>query len=484
MTQKPQSQLSPSSIRTLANSLPRWFEDRVLMRMYLDAQFFARMYQILYTNADGSPSVQLMGDPVRAALMAVLPHYLRSIAPQDIYTGIDYNTLGSYLQAAAQAGKLLDPSEIQTALNTIHQLITTIPMENAVLATNEFVVEWMINKRTAYYNELHTLGKLTSDQYFDLLTMERARIQTSLKTKETMHRFGHGLDNPPPSVPRLLTGFKRLDATLGGWGQGESTMVATFSGGGKTCMATQASVQALFLNPDACALHIFTEQEHCDMERRIVSQQCKVLFNECRDGIQLDRMTPLQRQNYDLLRREMDHRLVLKKWERGTSVRENLMAIYKQACKQLGRPIQLVTMDWIGADVASMATRPEDVRLIYGQTADAMVLLSEETGAHTISYAQADEKVALNKLHVDNRALRENKSMHTKMTNFIGITGFLKTQDKVEEEISTFGDGGRPTFRDDQFMYMAKSRKSANIAIPILRNFKYQRFEDLSFRRE
>jgi len=460
----------------LTRTMPGWFDRMVLRRLYCDLEFYGRLMPIMGVAADGS-EVRDFDNPIHQALFSVLANYSNLTRREAYDVGAHYETVWSLLGASAQQGKLIRMQEMQPAIEQLHSIVQ-IPMETAVQATNEYICTWLVERRAKHLGSLMQMGSLSADQHYQLLSHERTRIFDAMKEKASMQMFGWGLDNPPPNVPRMVTGFKSFDRTTGGLGATESTLIAACSGVGKTAAATQFSSQVVLFNPSRRVLHIFTEQTQADMERRIVSQCCRVPFNMTKDGLNYDELSAPQMDSLRLIRLQLEKRLCLMRWQHGTSIKEGILQTFREASKRMGGPPDLTVLDWIGGAIAESA-RPEDIRHLYQEAADNMVYLGENEGCATLSFAQAAEKEAMNKLHVDSRALRECKSMHVKMTNMIGITAFMKSAEDMAEE----GAGGQAhaIYKQEQFFYLSKSRKAQNTAIPVIRNMNYQRFEDKSF---
>lgn len=472
-------ELNSATIRQVATAVPQWFELMMLRRMYTDLNFYARMNGILGTAANGG-EVRDMECPINNALLEATKAYT-ALVKRDVYDqSVNIAVVAQVLSSFAAAGKHLRLAEVPEAVARIGKAMQ-VPLETAVRVTDDYVSEWLLDKRMRYFSSMLDTRSVSQAQCFELISLERSRVIAAMKSEDAIKMFGHGLDNPPPSIPRLATGFKALDSALGGGlGQGESNLVIACSGVGKTAFATQASSQMVMLNPNSYGLHIFTEQMQCDQERRIVSSACRVPFSMVRDGFSVEQLSQPQREAYFRVRKELAGRLAFMRWEFGKNIKDGIQSVYRSACQQLNHHIDFVTLDWIGGGITQDVKDEREVRRLYQNTADWMAELAEQEGIAALIFAQADETKAVNRLHVDNRTLRECKSMHVRQTTTIGLTCFLKSDEDIDAESS--GGKTHSIYRDDQFFYLGKSRKSANTAVPVRRNMAYQRFDDVSFR--
>ena len=67
-------------------------------------------------------------------------------------------------------------------------------------------------------------------------------------------------------------------------------------------------------------------------------------------------------------------------------------------------------------------------------------------------------------------------------TSVVGLTTLFRSQAEMAEEEADTGIR-KQIFADNQFLWLSKSRKSENTAIPVKRNMRFQKFEDISFAR-
>lgn len=84
-------------------------------------------------------------------------------------------------------------------------------------------------------------------------------------------------------------------------------------------------------------------------------------------------------------------------------------------------------------------------------------------------FAQAAMAQAANKPRVDQTMIAECKSLGNSATGVWGISA-------MTEAFDPNAPGSETTFRDDQYLYLAKARKSQGGLIKLRRQFQFQRF--------
>lgn len=463
--------------RMMASTQPAWFESLVVRRAYADLKFYGRIKAIVNRTADNHEHADF-SDPVLGALYGVCEGYSTMLKRSEFDSGVNFNLVQALLVAGSTRGTLR-AQDVPLAAARLQALCLSTPMDVCTNATDNFLVEWLIGKRVKRILLQQSMGQLTIDQGYEMQTLERKRILMALKDDETMRNFGYGLDNPPPEVPRLLTGYKAFDQATGGLGVGEATLVIAASGVGKTVIAQQLASQVCLKNPQCRVLFISTEEGHSQLERRIVSSTCNVKFDNVKDGLRLAEFTPAQRSAYNFVRGHLDSRLVIDKWERGISIRDGIKSKYDMARRKLGGHIDLVIFDWLGGTVSDDAKDSREKISRYQDAADCVALLAEEEATSTVAFAQGHPDTAINRLVVDASCLQSCKTMHNLYHNGIGVTAFRIDQLAIENAINT--GTAHNLYQENQFYYMFKSRKSANVAIPVKRRTDFQRFEDRSY---
>jgi hypothetical protein len=277
--------------------------------------------------------------------------------------------------------------------------------------------------------------------------------------------FGTGLDEADDGATRISTGLRCLDEPLGGGlARGESTLFIAATGVGKTVAATHLA--AHFAGMGLRGLLITTEEKRKALELRIVSNRANIPYKRIREKFDERQLQSDELARYRAVRKQLETQLTIIEWlgDRSRSVREDLdIEVLKCA------PVDFVILDWIGGALGS--TTPELVRLAFQGAADKLAEIALRHNIICIGMAQAHPGQSRNKAKVDSTMLCECKTMGQRAANIIGMSGLRV----IDEE----GRESEILYRDKQYFYISKCRKSKGGLKPFIREFDYQRIRDV-----
>jgi replicative DNA helicase len=261
----------------------------------------------------------------------------------------------------------------------------------------------------------------------------------------------------------------------GGFGRGESTIVAAMTGGGKTVLATQLAMN-FALNMKKVTL-VTTEQKPYELTPRMLSSHMQVPFSEFRrgGGSSVIPGTVLRNARHAeaaaSLVANMDENLRFLDWAdgNGKTVETELEAELDSIGSNIEDPFetQILIFDWIGGALARNSRK--DLREIYLNAATCLHELAKKKNIAVIMFAQLNKFQAKNKVVCTSDMLAECKSMADNATNAIYISGLRSDENDLDS-----------TYKEIQTMNIDKSRKGPGGKINIVRDFKYQRFLELA----
>lgn len=376
--------------------------------------------------------------------------------------------LSTFLQMYVQNGEMLSADEIPLALENYRYQLGNFAKPETVTWVSAAFNAWLMDQKVSVTMR-DSLNRRDREAAIDQLNTIRAAIH-GRENSFDMHGFGSGLDNEELDVERIPTGFMPLDVSLGGGlGKKEATLVIAAPGVGKTVFATQMT-SMMAIKRNVRVLLISTEQKHRELEPRIVSAQCNIPFNLIKDKFRPEILQPDQLERYKALRRGLhDNNFQILNWS--SSRDKNIFSVIDamvEATKEKMGGLDVLFLDWLGAALGEHATNdPNEYRLILKRGANAFVDALERHDLVGAVFAQAHPTLGINHRRVDSSTLSECKTLGERMTNILGITGMLTKEDDGEAEM---------IFQERQSFYISKARKSEGNAVPMKRDFGYQRF--------
>lgn len=293
-------------------------------------------------------------------------------------------------------------------------------------------------------------------------------------------------------IETLDCDIPKLNETLSSFRKGHAYLFIGGTGSGKTIIACQLACAFSYLN-GASGLYISTEQRHDELYRRIISNKCSIPHRSISQGIFKDKLTPAEIQRYLEFRNKAinlnsgDAQFI--NW--GNFQKQNDINIVKKIEEEIdtyekesGKKIEYVILDWIGGALGSMADAGDKTRHIYQAAADALEELCRKRNFVAIAFAQAVPS-SINKVKIDSQDLSECKTMGRNYSAIIGISSLYseeyakqvdqeKSKKKKDYRVGSDLDDAA-TYALKQFLFISKSRFGDPKAVPIKREYEYQR---------
>jgi hypothetical protein len=377
--------------------------------------------------------------------------------------------LRSFLQSSADEGSPnLGLDEIDEAVTYVAELQAMDSAESVALASAGY--EYWLKKRRfqRMYQSVTSQEDWSPEELLEKAQREQSQISKTSSKVRTKFRFGEGIDAQKFNLQRFSTGIAKLDGcTGGGWARTEHVLWIAPTGAGKTVMACQQAVQ--LARQGLLGVLITTEQDHEELEPRIISAFANIPFERIKDGIDLTKLTVEETKNVRAVQASLQDNLFIEDWvsNRELTVESDLDKLVEDYKKEHGR-CDFVILDWIGGAITAGISDASQLRLMYQNTADCMSNLAKKHNMLTQSFAQAHPKQAQNKPKVDQGMISECKTIGRNATYIFGISAM------EEAEMAD----NKTSFRKEQFLHCSKGRKSLPFPVRVKREFEYQRFRD------
>ena len=296
------------------------------------------------------------------------------------------------------------------------------------------------------------------------------------------------MDGTSTETPlRRSTGVLGLDACLnGGWGAGECYLLFGGTGGGKSIAAAQCAWHEA--NNGGYPLIVSTELRAREYVVRIVSnavgipinliQDCEN-FQQIRQAMAMNAGMAFKIANLEKVLQKLRERLRVAKIsvDDGMDARSTLEREVEKYRSRYGVKPTWVCLDWLGsmADVGGGAKGTSERAMVWETSASSCVRFADTSNIPTLVLAQAvNNAQRKHTLAIDDIGI--SKGIGKNMVAVIGITNTLNEQ---EVKAAILGKTDLPSSMTlpDQLFCVCKARKGEGANIPVIRDFKFQRFE-------
>jgi hypothetical protein len=443
------------------------FEDMILVKGMYDLNFFKQVQGTLCRSSDDR-WVDEFKQPGRVALWRSIYMYNCMFSESKEFAPLTPNFLQTNLNYLASNGEHITPEEIPQLMWDLVNMTNKHSNHQAFEIVRLAFDRWLLDQKRRVLC-MRTLQTGEASELTDQLQRLEKDLRPDRKRLK-LNAFGSGIDSGELKIDRLQTRFTGLDIALGGGpGRKEGYLVIAGQGCGKTVFSCQISSSMAIAGYKG--ILISTEQDHSELEPRIVSCHANIPFNLIKDKIVLESLQPDQVQNYRDLRtmlRGENYNILDWNTDRTSRIKDKIPQIVEDAAEEMGG-LDFVFLDWIGSALGKNASSdPQAMRLAYQEAADAMSDAARAYNIVTFTFAQAHVDRAYRRVAVDSTCLAECKQLGVNMTGILGLTGLLEDQNNADND-------GKPLFTPHQWIYISKARKSAGNKVPFRREFNYQR---------
>ena len=447
----------------LSDSDPALFERFLLLAMDQFGEVFNKYKDTLCVRETDGKWTADFEVPVHNALYMCIRDYRRMLGGNDSGRPIDGTLLRAFLmQQATMGSEYVGVDEVDEAVAYMTE-IRELNSAYAVVTVMDQIQRWLRKRRMN--DAMRRIMRVDGwDPEVMKASLDAAVNAVQLSAMKTSFKFGDCLNENLTVAKRYpITGMNEMNAVFGGgFCHGEYSLFIASTGAGKTVMALQG-LRVLFVT---------TEQGPAELEPRIISSFCNIPFSQVRDGVDMKSLAGFQRDAIARLRKNLDGRLWIEDWSktRGASLSEDIDGLVDRYEKQYGK-MDVLVFDWLGGALGELSKEDMHVyRLILHNTGETLGKLADSRNMIVVSFAQANFVQAKNRKKVDISMIAECKSVGNKAENIYGMSCLL-LPDAEDDDV-------RDAYKEEQYLYASKSRKSRGIGCRMWRDFDYQRFTD------
>lgn len=465
-----------SPLLQLHKTSPDLYERFVLAAYNGDPDFYAKTQSILCIDEKKAVYRSDFTVPAYFKLfLCIVQHRHDNAELGGVPTPVGEQEMCLTLQAfAAARPDVISEGEVQDLLALWRDITRMVHMSLALSVLNATFEIWLLGRRSAMEAADFQRGILTSEDLVQNLQDQAMRVSSVQQNMSS--DFGDDLFDDEPTVERLPLGskFTMLDrCTGGGFGKTELALFIAPTGGGKTVLATQLATR-MAMNRNQ-VLFLSTEQNHRELQPRIISAQLQIDFDRVKDGGNLRNiLRPEEQTKAKTLIATLRPYLHFEVWGKGSgmTVEADLDRVCAKYIAKHGK-IDCLILDWIGGALSETAS-PDMVRFVYQRAAVKLKALATKYNLAAIAFAQSVSAVDAVR-QITEKHIAECKGLHRTAEVCIGIS-CLKSRPTDDAEGSQIGN----TYADTQWFNTIKTRKSTALCWSVKRNFQYQRFDEIA----
>jgi hypothetical protein len=386
--------------------------------------------------------------------------------------------ISSLMAMYASKGKFLSMGpEVELATQTFANILAA-PIDDGM---KEIVkhgwVRWLQKKHTKQVIELAGINAKTDwdpEELMQKVQLSNTTIQARASGAVKLYKIGDDKDDIIVQKPIMPTGIPGIDKALaGGPSKGDSIIGVAPQGAGKTICVCQ--IGGHWAQTGFKGLIVTTEAHQGPeaLQARIVSNFCRIPFSQIKDGVRLNKLTPLQRAAYEKLIEKLSANLRIVHWGDNTKTIKKDYDSTVEAAQQDMDGLDFVCFDWLSGNTCGIDNVKDSgfVRHCYQAGADHIAYAASKHDTINLAFVQATVMLSANKPYVDATMFKECKSMGENFPNGFGIT-LLKNSNAGTEN-------GDELYEKKQFFTWFKARKGEAKNIPFLRDYQYQHMAPL-----
>ena len=440
--------------------------------------------------------MSLMGFPLEPAdfsrdehlvLMAAFKHAYRvmNVIGEALPSPITIDFMRSYINSATRSEDM--DAETQEAA-----LAVMLEIEKTEHASQWYCIEpyfeaWVTTVRGKRYARVVQMSAV-ADMPAMVAQVQRDIAAASAAMYSATDEMNDVLDGVSTVTPvRRSTGILGLDACLnGGWGPHECYLLFGGTGGGKSIAAAQCAWYEA--SNGGYPLIVSTELRAREYVVRIVAnaagvpiniiQDCEN-FTQIRQAVAMDAGLAFKLHIIERVLQTIRERVRIAKIsaDDGMDARTTLEREVAKYKSLYGVAPTWVCLDWLGsmADVGGVARGSSDRAMVWENSASSCVKFADVSGIPTLVLAQAvNNAQRKHVLAIDDIGI--SKGIGKNMVAVIGVTNVIN-ESEIKAAILGKTDLPATSTVPEQLFCVCKARKGEGANIPVLRTFKYQRFE-------
>lgn len=394
----------------------------------------------------------------------------------------EWSLLGQLcLIVATKHPELLSADDIPDLEKEWYEILGTEKNERSVVAAKGVLRAWLMYTRVRKeYNTANVGGALRRSPKA-LLNRLQKKVD-EVDTQETPD--GQAIfewDDVPlhqeSGGEKVSSGIPLLDRALGGgFHKKHAYLFLAITGGGKTTFTTQMAATFAILQ-DLGGILITTEDPPHMLRQRLVSHCCRMDWEKVRSDPEFTsrhNMTPKQAESYDEMNEHFRRNLMVVDWTMADNMVDDYDDLIRQYEERKGKKPDFILMDWIGGALEH-ATKDAKVhnggelRHVYDAAAAALIGCCRKHNLVCIYNAQTNRS-SQNKAFVTINEVGESFGITKGVAGVIGMSALL---DAGEED-------GSNLYKEDQILFVSKSRFGRGGKVQFRRKFEFQRLEPIT----
>ena len=467
--------LNENEQQSIVDTAPEWFERQVLALMMRSRQAYQE-YAGKINRGPGGEYTTDFGNQARNLLMNYIHRFRTDMAKVE---EVDPAFIRAIVEVDVAQDNIL-PTD-RTAIHEELNHITDVHAETSAIIVKASFTEWIDKSRTRQLlnNQPRNKGADIS-RWIERLSLHHRQLHTD-EGAEKYENMVELIQNPPVEPERRLHfGMMEVDnLMLGGLGLGESMLVVAPQSAGKTVFALQA-VSSYVYNCGAYGVFVTTEQKMSELWGRVVSQRLNIPFERLARGFTKEAVPPDKMEDVVELAKLWQRHVVSVNWNSNQSlgIVGGIDAELDEAERRLGRKPEFIVFDWIGRGLGSINSKDFGfMRHFFQQAADYMANIARERNIASVLMTQANVDKTRRTKRIGPEHIAECKGMGQNQTWGLGISAL-----PTEEDAENPDKNQVESFQRNQVFNFFKARKSGGGVVRVLRQFKYQRFEEANAR--
>ena len=499
---KPSFQLDPNFIQTFVNQNRSFFETALLLTIIKDFQFWVATCKGVLNQSETTTVDVNTNKPIKLKFL----DFTKPI-DNEIYEQIKmfYSTAGTnpsmqlkanrelilaMLAARVKTGHLTE-QDFRSAEFRLNEIEASMPATQSEFETSvKLIVEagfkfWFEQQRLNQISTFITKNKgrfnvaLLRDTLDKLVKSNETQLNPEDEEAIAFESFSAAMDadieeNTGDRMP--IATLPLLTKALGGGVlRGESGLVCSTSGGGKTVFACQFAIGTA-LNGFK-TLYITTEQMSTFLVPRMLAATASIPFNKIKDGlakaVKSGAVSKEEIERAKEVNTMVNDYLMFANWcKSGEKLQTGLESLILQKMESWGG-IDCIIVDWLGGGIKIPVEAYDRRFAYYMDCVNSIKDLATKYGIFFLVLAQANKQKVAGRVKLDVDCIDGCNTLDQPLTWAAGISALQDTG----------GTAGRQKVNQLQEAYLRKQcmniwkgRMNGAFAYPIYREFEFQRF--------
>lgn len=462
-----------------------FFESAILLTLMYDFEFWQQVRSLINIPM-GRMKFYDFTKPIDNEIYKTINSIYESFIGSSGSIGIgDSFKLSKELIIALIANKVNEPksgiieNDLRAAEFRFQELELTCPKTVSEFESNIRIIVysgftyWLERRRVlqiASYT-IKNSDKVDAPMLIDTIQSSLDIIGSQRKDPDEIQTFGEALEmgtsmDEDESNGRMpIPGLPILTKALGGGlKRGETGLIISASGGGKTVIALQIAAGMALSGYDT--LVVTTEQHSKVLVNRIISCNANILFNKVKDG-NLSTLTSSEKERLKEISTPLNQHLRFANWCKTGEMLET--GLENEIKRQKEKGLDVLVIDWLGGGINLSGSEADKMHNYMIHCVNMIKNFAIKYNIFILVLAQANEKDAKSKQKLGRMDIDR---CHTLDQPFTWALGISSLQGGANQRVNS----PQESYLRKQYVNIWKGRMNGDLFYPILREFEYQRF--------